>query len=351
MSAITSNTPGEGTLVEGWNIRAYRDGDVPGIVTLANATFAFDKRDRTMSIEEMERGLAMPHSDPPRQVIVVDGAGVEGMPEGVFAGYGRIMKFEDVENDERLYQFNLYVHPAARGKGLERVLLARLMGIARGAEVDPATEARSKVYAMTMCSERNASLKPVLVEVGLKDVRQHWIMERSLEGPIAEPQAIEGVNIRTYRLPEDNEAALRAYNSSFVDHFEFHAFPEEMWDHMAGRPETRSELSWVAEVAERPGEIAGFCMCEIKEEDNRQRGRSEGWIALLGTVREWRGKGLGRSLLLHGLHSLKGAGMTTALLGVDSENLTGANRLYESVGFRVREHEILYKSSLGEVRV
>ena len=175
-------------------------------------------------------------------------------------------------------------------------------------------------------------------------------MERSLEEPIAEPRAIEGVNVRAYRRPEDNAAALQAYNNSFVDHFEFHPFGQEMWDYMTGTPDLRLELSWLAEVEEQPGTIAGFCLCEIKDGDNKRTGRSEGWIALLGTVRGWRGKGLGRALLLHGLDSLKSAGVRTALLGVDSESLTGANRLYESVGFRVREHETLYKCALGEVK-
>ena len=61
--------------------------------------------------------------------------------------------------------------------------------------------------------------------------------------------------------------------------------------------------------------------------------------------------GLGRSLLLHGLHSLRSAGMETALLGVDSESPTGANKLYESVGFRIRSRDFDYAGELGEVRI
>ena len=41
--------------------------------------------------------------------------------------------------------------------------------------------------------------------------------------------------------------------------------------------------------------------------------------------------------------------METALLGVDFESPTGANRLYELVGFTVRHHDVLYKCALEEI--
>jgi mycothiol synthase len=351
MSVIgLDNRKSEGSGATGWSIRAYREGDAPGMVAVANASYAADKLDKALSVEDMERSLAMPRSDPPRQVIIADAAMLPGLPEGALAGYGRILHLDDKEQNQRIYQFNLSVHPAARGMGLEREIARKLMGMAREVEADPATEAVAQVFVLALVSEKNRSLRPVLEELGLREARQHWIMERSLDLPIAEPKTIAGTKMRTYRRPEDNGAALEAYNSSFADHFEFHPFTQEIWDYMAGTPDVRPELSWVAEVEEQPGTIAGFCMCQIKSEENKHRGRAEGWIGLLGTIRGWRGKGLGRALLLHGLCSLKSEGVQTALLGVDSESLTGANRLYESVGFQVREHEILYKSALGEVK-
>jgi mycothiol synthase len=193
--------------------------------------------------------------------------------------------------------------------------------------------------------------RELYAEIGLREVRQGWTMERSLNEPVPDPATVEGVNIRTYQQPADNLAALDAYNNSFIDHFEFHVMPQQIWDYIVTTPDARTDLSWLAEVEDAPGTIAGFCICEVKSEENERSGRSEGWIALLGTVRGWRGKGLGRALLLHGLHSLKGAGIETALLGVDSESPTGANRLYESVGFTVREHEIVCKVPLSEIKV
>lgn len=73
------------------------------------------------------------------------------------------------------------------------------------------------------------------------------------------------------------------------------------------------------------------------------RNRSnDGWIVRLGTRRGFRRMGLGRAMLLAGMHRLKAVGMDTAKLGVDAENPLGAGRLYESVGFRKIYTQISY---------
>src|SRR5438552_392293 len=199
-----------------WSIRPYREGDAQGMAAVADAAYTADKRDKTMSVEEMQTSLAMPLSNPPRQVLIVDGPRVEGLPEGMPAGYARILHLHDKEQDQRIYQFSLVVHPAARGMGLERVLAGRLMEMARAVEADPGTEPASGVFVLAMVSETNTSLRPVLEEIGLRDVRQGWIMERSLDEPISEPQVSAGRNVRAYRRPEDNAASLQAYHNSSV---------------------------------------------------------------------------------------------------------------------------------------
>jgi ribosomal protein S18 acetylase RimI-like enzyme len=50
--------------------------------------------------------------------------------------------------------------------------------------------------------------------------------------------------------------------------------------------------------------------------------------------------------LVHSLHLLHKEGMDGVHLNADAENLTGAMRLYERVGFRVRKTFISYRKSL-----
>ena len=49
--------------------------------------------------------------------------------------------------------------------------------------------------------------------------------------------------------------------------------------------------------------------------------------------RPWRRRGLARALVAESLRALRDAGMTSAVLGVDADNPTGALGVYEDNGF------------------
>ncbi len=66
-----------------------------------------------------------------------------------------------------------------------------------------------------------------------------------------------------------------------------------------------------------------------------------GAIQNLGVVPAYRGRGLGRALLLQALHGFVRAGLGRALLEVTAQN-TAAIRLYRRLGFRCRK--TLYKA-------
>ena len=344
-SAASTGMVGEGK----WQIRHYREGDIPALARLVSAAEAVDHfGTRSVTEEELTANYNQPMSDPPKQVLVAEGQSTGGVEPGVPHGVARIIWIDDPNADERIYQFGIVVHPAVRNRGLEFVLAAGLLRIARRHEAEPGVEQRKSVKLLTGFRTEDVLMQAVCEQMGLHAVRYGWTMERSLDEPLPELRQVEGVTIRAYRRPEDNAASLDAYGRSFIDHFEYHEMPAEFWNYRMDMPNSRPDLSWVGEVDTSPGELAGFCLVEVNEGDNERRGVSEGWIALLGTVRGWRGKGLGKSLLLHGMRSLKEASIRTALLGVDSESLTGANRLYESVGFAVRHTEVMYAAQLSE---
>jgi mycothiol synthase len=61
--------------------------------------------------------------------------------------------------------------------------------------------------------------------------------------------------------------------------------------------------------------------------------------------RPWRGIGLGRALLVHSLRAFERRGLERAVLGVDSDNPSGAHRLYESVGMVVTARFEIYEKA------
>jgi mycothiol synthase len=324
---------------------------VAGLTGLENAGYEDFKVPRRTSEEEVRADMGGPRSDPARQYVVVESPRVEGVPAGMPVGYGAVRYDEDDEAGERIYSLTIFVHKAAEGLEADQAIARRLMEIVREYQADPAMKEMPKASLRAWSYEQFTGLRALWQEMGLREVRQFWTMARPLNEPIDEPDAVEGVTIRGYRYPEDNEGARKAFDASFIDHFDHHPTPQEDWEHWVKQPQVRPDLSLLAEVDKKPGTFAGFCIIEIFEPDNRLRDVREGWIELLGTIRGWRRMGLGRSLLLHGLHSLRSAGMETALLGVDSESPTGANKLYESVGFRIRNRDFSYAAGLDEVKM
>ena len=331
-----------------WAVRPYREGDLAATVAVDNLVSQADGLGLLLTQEEQQVIFSRPGFDPKRRVLVVEGPALDGVAAGQLLGYATLPSVQDEETGERTYTASLFVHPAARDHGLARVLMRRLVEIARQEEAALEGNARGQAEIRVDASEKQHYIKELCQQIGLKLARQFWIMECPLV-KLDEPQAIEGVTMRNYRAPADHPAAMHAYNLSFRDHYSFHPTTPERWEYRFTDPTMKLDLSWVAEIDGEPGKIAGFCLCNVYEEENKALDRCEGWVGLLGTVRDWRGKGLGRSLLLHGLHSLRAHGLDTGVLGVDSVSPTGANRLYESVGFRTREIWLQFRAPLEEV--
>ncbi|MGH2589858.1 MAG: GNAT family N-acetyltransferase, partial [Actinomycetota bacterium] len=75
-------------------------------------------------------------------------------------------------------------------------------------------------------------------------------------------------------------------------------------------------------------QIVGACLGRVVE--------GTGWIDIVAVRQPWRGRGIGRALLTRSFAAFADRGLVRVLLNVDSDNSTGATRLYESVGMRVR---------------
>ncbi|HEV2582694.1 MAG TPA: GNAT family N-acetyltransferase, partial [Ktedonobacteraceae bacterium] len=72
----------------------------------------------------------------------------------------------------------------------------------------------------------------------------------------------------------------------------------------------------------------------------------DGWVNTLAVLRPWRKQGLGMALLLHSFREFYQRGKRKVGLGVDSQNLTGATRLYQRAGMHVAREHITYEKEL-----
>jgi GNAT superfamily N-acetyltransferase len=75
-------------------------------------------------------------------------------------------------------------------------------------------------------------------------------------------------------------------------------------------------------------EVAAGVQGAISTEENEVRGYRRGWTEPIFTRRPWRRRGLASACLGRTLVALRDRGMTSAQLGVDSENPNDAGSLY-----------------------
>ena len=87
-------------------------------------------------------------------------------------------------------------------------------------------------------------------------------------------------------------------------------------------------------VAWQDDEVVGMVLIFIDQDENAAYGRERGYTENIAVRRPWRKKGIARALIAASLKALKKRGLEEVALGVDTQNLSGAFRLYESMGYR-----------------
>jgi len=77
--------------------------------------------------------------------------------------------------------------------------------------------------------------------------------------------------------------------------------------------------------------------------DFEDRGRTESWIEGVGTLPSRRGRGIASALITIAMVGYRDDGMESDCLEVDSENSTGANRLYERLGLAPEKRSVAFR--------
>jgi mycothiol synthase len=220
------------------------------------------------------------------------------------------------------------VHPDVAGRGLSSWLLAR--------SEERALAASSPSLRVGTLAE-NAAARQLFAARGYHEVRHYFTMRIELDDEPEQPVWPDGIGVATFR-PEDARAVHAALNEAFADEWGWHALPFEEWrEHRLEAPHTDVSLWFIAWEGD---DVAGVARCE----DDRDGG---GWVGAIGVRKPWRGRGVGRALLLHAFGEFRRRGDPHVGLGVDAENPTGATGLYESVGMRVIKEDVIFEKGLA----
>ena len=190
---------------------------------------------------------------------------------------------------------------------------------------------------MIMPFATTEAVGPVAESLGFVFSRAFWHMERPIDAAFQAIAPPSGVRLRPYRSPEDDRLGWELLEETFAGHYAidpktYEAYRHDMLEHERWDP----SLVAFAEIDTGP---VGIVVGEIVD--------GVGWIDDVGVRAEARGRGIGRALLEHGFALLGARRVDRIQLNVDSQNATGATRLYERAGMTIRRSFDCYEKALG----
>jgi mycothiol synthase len=219
------------------------------------------------------------------------------------------------------------VRPAAKGRGLGSWLVDTTEQHARDLAFD-------LIRNVTNGSDEAA--RALFESRGFHEARRHYDMAIELDDEPPPPVMPDGLEIETFQAA-DARAFHAASSESFAQEWGHTTMEFEAWWEMRSNDPAFDPSLWF--LVRDGDEVAAVARCE----GGRHGG---GYVGMLGVRKPWRRRGLGKALLLHAFREFRDRGYERASLGVDSENPTGATRLYESVGMRVQNMFMTFEKEL-----
>jgi mycothiol synthase len=184
--------------------------------------------------------------------------------------------------------------------------------------------------------------RAILATNGFVPVRHFFLMARDLSEPIPDAPLPDDLDIRPV-TPDQWRTIFDAENEAFRDHWGHREATDRGFEATFARDELDTSL-WV--VAWAGDEVAGVVQNWIFPEENERLGVERGWLEHISVRRPWRRRGVGRAITALSLERLRERGLAQGMLGVDSENPTGALGLYEGLGFTVASQAAAYRRPL-----
>jgi mycothiol synthase len=246
--------------------------------------------------------------------------------DGRMTGYART-EWHDVA-EGRIHEVICFLHPSGRGRGIEPAMLAALEERATEAWADKGSP---EPAFFESGNNGNEAADPTFLHAGYVPVRHGYSMVRPTLEPLDDAPLPEGLEVRPVR-EEHMRAIWDAADEAFRDAWGYQEGTDRDYELFLSDPIQSDRSLW--RVAWDGDEVAGQVRGFINAEENERFGQSRGWVENISVRRQWRKRGLARALINATFEALRARGMTEGALGVDTENVSGALRLYESVGFR-----------------
>ena len=294
------------TLADGYSVRPARRDDAEAITEMFVEQETLMNGDPESTVEDLYDDWSTPGFEMERDTWVISSgeevAGyvvlVKRIPPDIFVAYGG-------------------VRPSHHGNGLGTFLFEAVER--RAVEI-----AGGPASVRQWIDAKDEAAIAIVTRRGYSFVRRFWRMDVSLDRAPAEVSDPAGITIRAFEKGRDERTAHDVLEKAFTEHWGY--TPRTYEESATARWEAewfRADLSLVAEAG---GEMVAVCINGPRLDD--------GYVEDIGVLPEWRGRGIAEALLRRSFSIFGELGFKRASLNVDSDNSTGAMRLYERVGMK-----------------
>ena len=175
----------------------------------------------------------------------------------------------------------------------------------------------------------------LLKDKGFSEIRYFWRMGVNLDQNLEAFEYPEGITISTFKERKNLMEIVKCDRASFEDHWGYVKSPLEdeykEWEHWIKMEPFYDPAYWF--LACYNNEVVGLSLCA----NGMINDKNIGYLDSVCVKKEFRKKGIASALLKHSFAEFRKAGRTKAYLHVDADSLTGAKKLYESVGMNVNQ--------------
>jgi mycothiol synthase len=331
--------------VPGLAFRSFQgEEDFPRMVAVITASKDADRIERVDKVEDVARVYAhLTNCDPFTDMVFA-------MVNEEVVGYSRVTWLKE-EAGRWVYVHFGFLKPAWRRCGIGQAMLKidqqRLRLIAAGHLREGKRMPDTPAVFQSWASDSETGAQAMLANAGYQPVRFGYTMVRPDLEDIPDLPLPSGIEVRPVDWQSHKRQIFLAEAEAFRDHWGYSVPTEEDYQ------------GWLADIEENPDidpalwriawqgdQLVGQVRSYILPNENEYYGRQRGWTEDISVGRPWRRQGVARALIALSLKALKARGMQEAALHVDTQNPTGALKVYEFMGFHPVKVDTTYEHPL-----
>lgn len=181
----------------------------------------------------------------------------------------------------------------------------------------------------------------LLTREGFHLARRFVRMEITLQAPPPAPAWPAGVAPRPFVAGQDERAVYELMNAAFADTPGHEPWPFDVWSRDILDSESSVPALWT--LAAAGDQVVGAVINRVVAGDDGV----VGWLEDVGVRPAWRNRGLGLAMVYHSFGAFYARAIERCGLTVDTQNVSGATRLYERAGMVAQAREqIRYEKAL-----